>query len=224
MIEQVSALKRKIEAGQAEVERLQAIHADLSEQAAARSAERGALEAELAQVNEQLQTVELDRLVGRAVNEKVAGKASALAEELKGRIAAVDMAPAKNSTAVAGLIDQEKAALKELGKELAAATKTHYLELARAEAENYESLLKQVEESAMKLYALCRLSDKAFIFRDTDPLMAPRLVIDSKMFPQDVLACSEKLHQYGSPVHMYVQYRDKAKAAEAVFKAEVESA
>ncbi|MGK0657890.1 hypothetical protein [Methylococcus sp. S1M] len=37
----------------------------------------------------------------------------------KGRIAAVDMAPAKNSAAVAGLIDQEKAALKELGKELA---------------------------------------------------------------------------------------------------------
>lgn len=224
MIEQISALKRKIEAGHAEISRLEGIHADLSEQAAARSAERGALESELAQVNEQLQAIELDKLVGRPIDKKAFDKASALAKELESRIAAVDMAPAKNSAAVAGLIDQEKAALKELGKELAAATKAHYLELARAEAENYEGLLKQVEASVMKLYALCRLSDKAFVFRDTDPLLAPRLVLDSKMFPQDVLACADNAHQYGSSIHMFVQYRDKAKAAEGVFKAEVEAA
>ncbi|WP_367025479.1 hypothetical protein ABZN20_12555 [Methylococcus sp. ANG] len=224
MIEQVSALKRKIEAGQAEVERLQAIHADLSEQAAARSAERGALESELAQVNEQLQAIELDRLVSRKVDEKAAGKASALAEELKGRIAAVDMAPAKNSAAVAGLIDQEKAALKELGKELAAATKAHYLELARAEADVYAGLLRQVEESAARLGALCRLSGEAFVFRDTDSMLAPRLVLDGKMFPQGVLACADRAHEHGSGVHAFVQFRDMEKAAEAVFTAQIDAA
>jgi seryl-tRNA synthetase len=224
MIEQVSAIKRKIKSGQAEVERLQAIHADLAEQAAARSAERDALESELAQVNEQLQAIELDRLVGRKVDEKVASKASGLAEELKGRIAAVDMAPAKNSAAVAGLIDQEKAALKKLGEELAAAQVEHFHQLAREEATVYAGLLRQVEESIARLGALHQLSGKGFVFKDTDAFLAPRLHMDGEKVAADCFAVADNVHQFGGGIHGFVQFRDAARAAEAAFKAQIDAA
>lgn len=222
MIEQVSALKRKIESGQAEVERLQAIHADLSEQAAARSAERGALEAELAQVNEQLQAIELDRLVSRKVDEKVASKASGLAEELKGRIAAVDMAPAKNSAAVAGLINAEKGAVKQLEAELEAAKVEHFMMLAGEEAKTYESLLKQVEESLARVFALHLLTGKGFRISDRDSLAAPRVTIQGMTV--DAIATVDASHNYDRRAWDFMQLRDKAKAAEGVFKAEVEAA
>ncbi|QXP90121.1 hypothetical protein [Methylococcus capsulatus] len=224
MIEQVSALKRKIEAANSEITRLEGIHAQLSEEAAARSAERGALESELAQVNEQLQAIELDRLVGRKVDEKVASKASALAVELQGRIAAVDVAPVKNSAAVAGLIDQEKAALKQLEAELEAAKVEHFMMLAGEEAKTYESLLKQVEESLARIGALHALTGKRFTWKDTDAFVAPRLHMDGEKVAADCFAVANNVHQYNTAVHALVQYRDAAKAAEAAFKAQIDAA
>lgn len=222
MIEQVSALKRKIEAGQAEVERLQAIHADLSEQATARSAERGALESELAQVNEQLQAIELDRLVGRKVDEKAASKASALAEELKGRIGAVDVAPVKNSSAVAGLIDQEQAAVAQLKAELAEVTRGHFMALAVDEVKSYANLLKQVESALARVFALHLLTGKGFRISDMDSLAAPRVTIQGMTV--EAIATEGASHNYDRRAWDFMQLRDQAKTAEAAFKAQIDAA